>query len=105
MTTPDHQSKTIVLPDGAWREIAGGPEAPLKPELVRRWGAALCLCAAAFAVYGSLVPFNFEWGNAAEAWRWIREAPHTRGLAAGRVDFFSNLCLFVPIGFGGMAWL
>ncbi len=103
----DSPTEAIVLPDGAWRDVSSPAlsEGPVGDRAVRRWGLAVFLCGTAFAVYGSLVPFNFEAGGAASIWEWIRDVPDRFLPTGGRIDFFSNICLGIPIGFGGMAWL
>lgn len=71
----------------------------------RQWGGVVYACSAVFAAYGSMVPFNFVDWDLETAWRWIRDVPASFSFATGRADFFSNVCLFVPLGVGGMAWL
>ncbi|MGE0374282.1 MAG: VanZ family protein [Planctomycetaceae bacterium] len=96
-----------MLPESAWRESSTAAPASVSTgaRSARRWGRMIFLCGVAFAVYGSLVPFNFEAGSVRSAWEWVQRIPHLDSFAASRADFFSNMCLFVPIGLGGMAWL
>ncbi len=103
----DSPTEAIVLPEGAWRDVstASLSETSAGNKAVRRWGFAVFLCGTAFAVYGSLVPFNFEAGGAASIWEWIRAVPDRFLPTGGRIDFFSNICLGIPIGFGAMACL
>jgi glycopeptide antibiotics resistance protein len=61
---------------------------------------ALACAFAAFAIYGSLLPFDFQPVPVAAAWDQFRaavlRAPSTR---VSRTDLLANILLFVPIGF------
>lgn len=72
---------------------------------VRRWGLVMLIGTIGFAVYGSLTPFNFRFPAGTSTWQHLGNIPARMTEEAGRVDFFSNVSLFVPIGLGGMAWL
>lgn len=59
----------------------------------------------AFAVYGSLVPLNFQPLPLAEAWTRFRDIPFLHLSIASRADWVANIVLFVPIGYCGLAAL
>ncbi len=72
---------------------------------VRRWGLIMLIGTVLFAVYGSLTPFNFRFPENSSAWQKLGDIPARMTDEVGRIDFFSNVCLFLPIGMGGMACL
>lgn len=71
----------------------------------RRWGLAVLASGMVLATCGSLTPFNFQPDGGASLRAWLTDFPMALSARTGRVDFFSNICLFIPIGLGGMAWL
>src|SRR5690606_7262436 len=109
MTNDGHRSQgqTIIMPEGTWREVPPVTVAAASPPScpARRWGLVVFVCGAAFATYGSLVPFDCDLSRKESIGEWIRAVPHRLSFDSGRVDFFSNVCLFIPVGLGGMAWL
>lgn len=54
---------------------------------------------AAFVVYGSLVPLEFQPMPLEQAWREIRSIPFLRLGIGSRADWVANILLFVPLGF------
>jgi len=64
--------------------------------------AALWLGFMAFAVYGSLAPFDFEPLAPAVALARFREVLAAPLTIASRSDWAANVLLFMPIGFFGM---
>jgi VanZ family protein len=63
--------------------------------------AWLAIAVAAFALYGSLLPFHFRWvplDAAASQFRFVLTAPSFGHVS--RTNFLANTLLFIPIGFG-----
>jgi glycopeptide antibiotics resistance protein len=63
--------------------------------------AWLALAVAAFALYGSLLPFHFRWvpfDAASAEFRFVMTAPSFGHVS--RTNFLANTLLFIPIGFG-----
>jgi VanZ family protein len=63
--------------------------------------AWLALAVAAFALYGSLLPFHFRWvplDIASAEFRFVMTAPSFGHVS--RTNFLANTLLFIPIGFG-----
>jgi VanZ family protein len=61
---------------------------------------ALALACLAFAAYGSLLPFDFEWTSFDIAWRHFRALIlYSRPMRVSRSDLLANALLFVPVGF------
>ncbi|HEV3342439.1 MAG TPA: VanZ family protein [Pirellulales bacterium] len=71
----------------------------------RRHYAMFLLGFTAFAIYGSLVPLDFQARPFAEAWSRFQEIPYLRVGLAARGDWVANILLFVPISYCGMAAL
>ena len=68
--------------------------------VTRRWFALLVLGSAAFTLFGSLVPFEFQsktWGDTVESFVW---AMTYRVAIESRSDAVANVMLGVPLGFG-----
>lgn len=68
--------------------------------MTRRGYALLALAAAAFTVYGSLVPFRFHarsWDEAVKGFEWV--LTHRAGVES-RSDWAANVALGLPVGFG-----
>ncbi len=65
-------------------------------------GRAGCLFGLACSVailYGSFVPFSFQWRPLGEAWDAFLGLGADSGLRLSRTDFATNLALFVPLAF------
>ncbi|MFG0335508.1 MAG: VanZ family protein [Maioricimonas sp. JB049] len=72
---------------------------------VRELATWLVVATAGFALYGSLLPFNFQrlpaetvWNSLDQFLRGLQQTPSER-------DFYLNLTLFLPFGYGVFAWL
>ncbi|HBI43173.1 MAG TPA: hypothetical protein DDY78_10005 [Planctomycetales bacterium] len=77
---------------------------PLKAPAARHY-AWLTAAFAAFALYGSLVPFEFRplpWAETQKRWAEVCAQPVR---VESRSDWAANILLFVPLGFLGMAAL
>jgi VanZ family protein len=66
---------------------------------------AIALGAAAFTVYGSLVPFNFITRDGDDAWQAFVWAMTHRWWFESRSDAIANVMLGVPLGFGLLGFL
>ena len=67
------------------------------------WCALATTLAAAFVVYGSLMPFDFEGPISLE--RAVTTLGHSLAGPFSRSDFAANILLFLPVGFFGAATL
>lgn len=76
---------------------ADRPAAP--PVLTRRTFAVAALVFGAFAVYGSLVPLEFQAVSFEEALDRFSRVPYLQLGIQSRADFVANILLFVPLGF------
>jgi VanZ family protein len=65
----------------------------------RRWFLAVALGFIAFAIYGSLLPFEVQPVPVAAAWDAFRVAMTSWPRRVSRSDVLANVLLFVPIGF------
>jgi VanZ family protein len=64
----------------------------------------LALAYAAFVVYGSLLPFDFNWVAPAEAWHRLRQIPMLSLGMGDRADWVANLLLYIPLAALVTAW-
>ena len=71
-----------------------------------RWFLGLAVFSVAFAVYGSLLPFDFQEFNLELALRqFLTSVDHPPALTGGgRVDFCANVLVLIPFGFGVLGW-
>lgn len=69
---------------------------------LRRWWLGLAVACAGFAVYGSLLPFQFRPLSWTETWTQFVQLRHLPSWSSGRVDVLTNALLYIPIGFGLM---
>jgi VanZ family protein len=58
-----------------------------------------------FVVYGSLVPLQYRWVPAAEAWARFRSIPGLQLDTVSRADWIANTLLFIPLAFLGRGLL
>jgi VanZ family protein len=72
-------------------------------ERLVRWCALATVLAAAFVVYGSLMPFHLEGPLSLD--RAVTTLSHSLAGSFSRSDFAANILLFLPIGFFGAATL
>jgi VanZ family protein len=54
---------------------------------------------AAFVLYGSLLPFSFQWRSLDEAWRIYLGLGNDGGVRLSLTDFATNVVLFLPLAF------
>ncbi len=59
---------------------------------------------AAFVVYGSLLPFDFRWVDAARAWQTLEQIPMLSLGMVDRADWVANLLLYIPLSVLVAAW-
>lgn len=80
-----------------------GGDSVARPFPQRRHLAAATAAFALFAVYGSLVPWDYAPTSFGEAFAQFRALPFLELRITSRTDWAANLLLFLPIGYCGMA--
>ena len=98
------RSPLVPDPPVAANSSASAPTSPVAPALMptvltRRTYAIAAVIFTAFAVYGSLVPLEFQAISFKEALDRFARVPYLRLGIQSRADFVANILLFVPLGF------
>src|SRR3977135_728903 len=78
--------------------------ADVKPFSPRKRVLACAIGFTLFAIYGSLVPLNYQflkWGDAVAQFRQVVHRPVS---TSNRLDFATNILLFIPLGFSWLGW-
>ena len=94
---PAKRLESVPAPHAAPMPVDVRPKSPAV--LTRRTLAMAALVFGAFAVYGSLVPLEFQAVTFDEALDRFSRVPYLQLGIQSRADFVANILLFVPLGF------